>query len=151
MLVIGCVNIANLLLARGAARRGELAVRLALGAGGWRVVRQLLIECLMLAVLGGVLSIAVSRWTLSILLSARPDRFGVGREPGIESADAADDAARLAGCDRGCRPGAGACGAARERRVDGLRATGRSAVARYAAHDPGAGHGASGAGRDASW
>ena len=72
VLLIGCVNIANLLLARGAARRGELAVRLALGAGGWRVARQLLVECAVLAVLGGVLSLVVSRWTLNLLSALGP-------------------------------------------------------------------------------
>jgi putative ABC transport system permease protein len=69
VLIIGCVNIANLLLARGVARRSELALRLALGAGAWRVTRQLLVECGVLALLGGVLSFAVSRWTFHALLS----------------------------------------------------------------------------------
>jgi putative ABC transport system permease protein len=69
VLLIGCVNIANLLLARGAAREGELAVRLALGAGGWRVVRQLLVECAVLAALGALLSLAVSRWTINVLMA----------------------------------------------------------------------------------
>jgi putative ABC transport system permease protein len=69
VLIIGCVNIANLLLARGLARRGELAVRLALGAGSWRVTRQLLVECAVLAAFGGLLSLFVSRWTLRILIS----------------------------------------------------------------------------------
>jgi putative ABC transport system permease protein len=69
VLIIGCVNIANLLLARGVARRGEIAMRLALGAGLWRLTRQLLMECAVLALLGGVLSLIVSRWTLQILMS----------------------------------------------------------------------------------
>jgi predicted permease len=80
VLLIGCVNIANLLLARGMARRGELAVRLALGAGRWRLVRQLLSESAVLAGLGGLLSIAVSRWTLSVL-----ERLGSIDSPWIEN------------------------------------------------------------------
>jgi predicted permease len=64
VLLIGCVNVANLLLARGFARRGELAVRVALGAGSWRIARQLLVECGLIAAIGAVASIAVSRWTI---------------------------------------------------------------------------------------
>jgi putative ABC transport system permease protein len=67
VLVIGCVNVANLLLARGEARRGELALRLALGAGAWRLVRQLMAESAVLALAGGVLSLVVSRWILTVL------------------------------------------------------------------------------------
>jgi putative ABC transport system permease protein len=69
VLIIGCVNVANLLLARGVARRGEMAMRLALGANAWRLVRELLGECAALAAIGGVLSLLVSRWTLDILAS----------------------------------------------------------------------------------
>jgi putative ABC transport system permease protein len=69
VLLIGCANIANLLLARGLSRRGEVALRLALGAGEWRIVRQLFVECLVLAAIGGAASLAVSRWTSSLLQS----------------------------------------------------------------------------------
>jgi predicted permease len=72
VLLIGCVNIANLLLARGAARRGEMAVRQALGAGSWRLVRQLLVECGVLAAVGAALSLLVSRWTVTLLTSLGP-------------------------------------------------------------------------------
>jgi predicted permease len=64
VLLIGCVNVANLLLARGFARRGELAVRVALGAGSWRIARQLLVECGVMAAAGALASLVVSRWTL---------------------------------------------------------------------------------------
>jgi predicted permease len=75
LLIIGCANCSILLLARGRMRRHELAIRSAIGASRWRIVRQLLVEAMVISCTGAVLGVAASYWLAKLPMVLAPDSF----------------------------------------------------------------------------
>ena len=86
VLTIACANMANLLLAQSVARRKELALRLSLGAGRWQLVRQLLVESVMLSVIGALGGLVIAAWgsrALVAMLSTRIHHRGARSVDGL--------------------------------------------------------------------
>ena len=133
VLLIACANVAGLQLARGAARQTEVAVRSALGAGRWRIVRQFLVESVMLSLVGGALGAIVAWVGLRLLIAISPPWFPllqhIALNPGVLAFTAA--LAILAGIAFGIVP---ALQASRPNLVESLKEAGRGSMTSVARH-----------------